>query len=68
MKILSFESFLEEHWMDNLAEGQSKDASISATERWMEGLDVAELIELGNKYGERVNDLADLRCVKQTGL
>ena len=60
MKIPSFESFLEEHWMNNLAEGQAKEQSIEATERWIEGLDVAELIEFGDAYGKRVADYKDM--------
>lgn len=58
-----FESFLSEYWMDNLAEGQSKEQSIDATERWMNDLQIDEIIELANLYG----DLREMKALKAKG-
>ncbi len=58
-----FESFLEEYWMDNLMEGQSKEAAMDAIERWESNLDIEELIELANLYG----DLREMKALKAKG-
>jgi len=60
MKIPSFQYFLEEYWMENLAEGQTKDQSIEATDRWIEQLEVQELIDFGELYGQRIADIKDV--------
>ena len=49
----TFESFLQQYWMDEEAEGQTKDQCEDACDTWMEQLDVAELIELGELYGSQ---------------
>ena len=50
----TFESFLQQYWMDEEAEGQTKDQCEDACEDWMSRLDVAELIELGEAFGRQV--------------
>lgn len=47
----TFEQFLEGHWFDHLSEGEPKDLAIEACEKWIEGLDGSELMELADKYG-----------------
>lgn len=59
----SFEEFLEEYWFDHLAEGQSKDASMEAIERWMCNLDVEELIGFADLYG----DWREMQALKPRG-
>ena len=46
--------------MENLAEGQTKDQSIEATDRWIEQLEVQELIDFGELYGQRIADIKDV--------
>jgi hypothetical protein len=55
-----FDSFLQEYWMDNFMEGQSKDAAIDAIERWIENLQADDFIELANLYG----DLREMKALK----
>ncbi len=53
-----FETYLETYWMENHYEGQSKDQSIDACEAWIEQLDVAEVIELAQKWGDIIRVMA----------
>lgn len=59
----TFDNFLEEWWMEHEAEGQTKDDSIEATERWIENLDVQELIDFANIYGREM----EIRGIKHGG-
>lgn len=47
-KETSFEEFLQEYWMDNISEGQTKDQIEDAYENWLSQLDVQELIDLAD--------------------
>lgn len=47
-----FETFLETYWQENFYEGQSKDQIIDACETWIENLDVQEMIDLAQKWGD----------------
>ncbi len=58
-----FESFLQEYWMDNFMEGQSKEAAMDAIERWISNLDADEFIELADLFG----DLREMRALKAAG-
>lgn len=51
MKHLTFNDFLEEYWMSNEMEGQTKDQVEDAIDRWMSNLDAGDVVELGEKYG-----------------
>lgn len=64
MNDFTFENYLHEFWMENLAEGQTKDASIDATERWMENLDVQELLNYGTLYG-KVMELRGMKTIQE---
>ena len=55
MKDPTFQEFLETWWMEREAEGQSKDQSIEAIERWIEDLEVETLISLADIYGKEMH-------------
>lgn len=52
----TFENWLETYWLDNKSEGQTKDQIEDAFENWLEQLDVAEVIELAEKWGETLQE------------
>lgn len=56
----SFEEFLAEYWMEKLSEGRTKDQCETAYEGWISNLDIEELIEFGQRYG----DLREMQALK----
>jgi len=54
----SFETYLQTYWMENKYEGQSKDQCEDAFENWVCQLDVAEVIELAQKWGDIIRVMA----------
>ena len=54
LKVQDFEEYLEQYWMDNHMEGQTKDQCGDAFEAWLEQLDGNEYMELGQSYGQYI--------------
>ncbi len=50
----TFETFLQEYWMENEAEGQTKDQCEDAEENWESNLDVQEVIDLADEYAKEL--------------
>jgi len=53
MKNQSFEQFLEEYWYENEAEGQAKEESVEACEKWIENLEVGDIIPLADRFADK---------------
>lgn len=54
----TFETYLQTYWMENEYQGQSKDQCEDAVENWISQLDVAEVIELAQKWGDIIRVMA----------
>ena len=54
-KIQDFEEYLEQYWMDNHMEGQTKDQCGDAFENWTSNLDVLEVMELAQEWGDKIS-------------
>ena len=55
-KVQNFEEYLEEYWMDNHMEGQTKDQCVDAFENWLSNLDGNEYMELAQSWGNKITN------------
>lgn len=62
---MTFEDFLEERFIKQYS--GTKDGAEKAFDRWLCGLDVSDLMEWGQMWGEREFILGKLEAVKELG-